>query len=350
MTQEKISRKITVLSFLAMIGVVMIHSNTLGTMSNAAGWNIVIQKILTRTFTAWAVLFFFVLSGFWFTRGRYIQENGGGYRKLILKKMKTLLVPYLIWAVVGSAIVIPLFMFNNHVNHMSLFDRTFLGVPGVWSKIDKLFGVTTNGPIGNLALWYVRTLLILFVAAPIWKLLYRTFGKALVVFAIALSLLTPEVWVPYVSIKLGSIGWFLFGVGISRWIAEERKIPLPVVWTAGLGWAALSVASAAGYAVVPSLIPLCGIVFMWGAYDLVMKRDFEVPRYMKKSFWVYCLHGSMIGYLLAGIPYVVGKTDISTLVTTLVSPVIAIVVCLFAAYLCKKINVKLFDLLCGGRG
>lgn len=346
---ERLSKKISVLSFLAMIGVVMIHSNTLGTMLNAAGWNIVIQKILTRTFTAWAVPFFFVVSGFWFARGRYIQENGE-YRKLILKKMKTLLVPYLIWAVVGSAIVIPLFVFNNHVNHMPLFDRTFLGAPGVWPKIDKLFGVTANGPIGNLALWYVRTLLILFMAAPFWKFLYRSLGKMLAVFAIALSLLVPEVWVPYVSIKLGSIGWFLFGIGVSQWFAEERKMPLPVVWAVGLGWTALSVASAVGYAVVPSMIPLCGIVFMWGAYDLVVKGDIEMPRYMKKSFWVYCLHGSMIGYLLAGIPYVVGKTDASTLVTTIVSPVIAIVVCLVAARLCERVSSKVFALLSGGRG
>lgn len=350
MSKELLSKKISVLSFLAMIGVVMIHSNTLGTMSVAAGWNIVIQKILTRTFTAWAVPFFFVVSGFWFARGRYIQENGGGLKIFLLKKMKTLLIPYLLWAVIGAAIALPLYVFNNFVNHEPFLARTFLSAPGVWAKVNRLFGITCNGPSGNLALWYVRTLLVLFLFAPIWKVVYRKAGKWLLVPALTLALIVPQIQIPHIEIKLGSVGWFLIGIGVSQWIAEVRKIPIVAVVVAGLGWATLSVASAVGFVLLPSLIPLCGIVFMWGACDLVAKRDFEVPRYMKKSFWVYCLHGSMIGYLLAGIPYVVGKTDISTFVTTLFSPVIAIVVCLFAAHLCEKLNIKLFSLLSGGRG
>lgn len=345
-----VGKKVTILSFLAMFGVVMIHSNSIGPMTNPVGWNVVTQKILTRTFTEWAVPFFFVMSGFWFARGRYLKDAGEKYGTFITKKAKTLLIPYLLWAVIGAAIALPLYVFNNFVNHEPLLARTFLSAPGAWAKIDRLLGIACNGPSGNLALWYVRTLLILFVLAPVWKAVYRKLGKWLLIPALALALVVPETRVSYMEVKLGSISWFLVGVGASQWIAEGRKIPLGVVVTAGLGWASLSVASAVGYAVVPSMIPLCGIVSMWGGYDLVVKKEIEVPKYMKQSFWVYCLHGSVVGYFLAGIPFVVGKTDISTCVTTLITPPIVIGLCLFAAHLCEKMNGKFFALLSGGRG
>ena len=90
MTQEKISRKITVLSFLAMVSVVYIHHNGVGTFERAR-WNAIIQGFLTRGISDWAVPFFFMVSGFWFARSRYVEDELGGYRKLILKRMKTLL-------------------------------------------------------------------------------------------------------------------------------------------------------------------------------------------------------------------------------------------------------------------
>lgn len=90
MTQEKISRKITVLSFLAMVSVVYIHHNAVGTFEPAR-WNAIIQGFLTRGISDWAVPFFFMVSGFWFARSRYVEDELGGYRKLILKRMKTLL-------------------------------------------------------------------------------------------------------------------------------------------------------------------------------------------------------------------------------------------------------------------
>ena len=77
MTQEKISRKITVLSFLAMVSVVYIHHNAIGTFEPAQ-WNAIIQGLLTRGISDWAVPFFFVVSGFWFASSSYVQEMGGG--------------------------------------------------------------------------------------------------------------------------------------------------------------------------------------------------------------------------------------------------------------------------------
>ena len=63
MNKETLSRKITVLSFLAMVSVVHIHHNAVGTFEPAR-WNAIIQGFLTRGISDWAVPFSFIVSGF----------------------------------------------------------------------------------------------------------------------------------------------------------------------------------------------------------------------------------------------------------------------------------------------
>ncbi len=75
---NEISKKVCWLSLMAMTGVLFIHSNAVGTLTDPATWNSIVQRIFTRSFTAWAVPFFFMTSGFWFARGGYVAGNAGG--------------------------------------------------------------------------------------------------------------------------------------------------------------------------------------------------------------------------------------------------------------------------------
>lgn len=78
---EQFSKKIAVLSFLAMISVVYIHHKAVGNAPHVAAWNAVAQRFCTRALTDWAVPFFFVVSGFWFARSAYVvaaTPGGGG--------------------------------------------------------------------------------------------------------------------------------------------------------------------------------------------------------------------------------------------------------------------------------
>ena len=345
MTQEKISRKITVLSFLAMVSVVYIHHNAIGTFEPAQ-WNAIIQGLLTRGISDWAVPFFFMVSGFWFARSSYVQENGGGYRKLILRKIKTLLTPYLIWSVIGAILVMPLIVFNNHVNHLPIWNRTLFGASGLFGKANYLIGITSNGPAGNLALWYVRTLLIFFVLAPIWKVLYRLSRYLLVAAGLSLVLIAPDTWIPTTGLKTGSFGWLFLGMGLSYEIAANVKLPRLVAGGCGILWVGFALLKSTGMSFFPQLIPLFGILFMWSISDWQISVR---PSWMKQTFWVYCLHGMLAEYFVGGGSYIFGKNDSTSLLLMLVAPWTNIAVCLIAAAMMKKVAPHLLEVLSGGR-
>ncbi len=342
---EQVSRKIAVLSFLAMIGVVYIHHNAVGTVEPAA-WNVVAQGFLTRGLTDWAVPFFFVVSGFWFARGAFMQGRQG-FAQLWAKKARTLLVPYLLWAVIGAAIVLPVYVFNNHVTQRPLLSRTVFGHDSLWGFVDALVGITRNGPQGNLALWYVRTLLIFFLLAPAWKLLARC-GKGVVLgLGLVLALGLPETCIPHTGLKCGSFGWLLLGMGAADWIAANRRLPRGAAIACGVAWAGLAFAKAMGVSCgLERLTPLAGILFFWSIADWAnLHRDF-----MKPTFWVYCLHGALAAYFLSGPLFVFGKSDVSTFLIMLLMPWANLAFCLVAARTARRFAPRVYALLTGGRG
>ena len=241
------SRKVTVLSFVAMVCVVMIHSHATGTIEHPAAWCVFMQTLLMRMATNWAVPFFFVVSGFFFA-ARNLQRSPccvcGGYGQLLRKKFRTLFIPYVLWALIGTVISMALVMLNNHIMHHGLFERTFMAADGFWGKIDSLFGITRDGPSGNLALWYVRSLLLLFVMSPGFVLVSKIHGTVLFVIGLVLALAVPEVSIKFLSLKLGSVGWFCVGMGASQLALENRRMPNALFVFAGIGWGALVVLGA----------------------------------------------------------------------------------------------------------
>ena len=340
----ELSRKITVLSFLAMIGVIYIHHNAVE--DGAATWNAVAQGFLTRGLTDWAVPFFFVVSGFWFARGAYVQGRQG-FAQLWAKKARTLLVPYLLWAVIGAAIVLPVIVFNNHVTQRPLLSRSVLGHDSLWGFVDALVGVAGNGPQGNLALWYVRTLLIFFLLAPAWRVLVRCGKGVLLGLGLVLALGLPEAWIPHTGLKFGSFGWLLLGMGAADWMAADRRLPRGAAIACGVAWAGLALAKAMGVSCgLERLIPLAGILFFWSVADWAnLCCDF-----MKPTFWVYCLHGALAAYFLSGPLFVFGKSDVSTFLIMLLMPWANLAFCLVAAHAARRFAPRVYALLTGGRG
>ena len=86
MIDNTVSRKIKVLSSVAMVAVVMIHSHALGTFERPAPWCLFLQTFLFRAITSWAVPFFFVVSGYFFAKCAYFAQGGGGVRSVHRKE------------------------------------------------------------------------------------------------------------------------------------------------------------------------------------------------------------------------------------------------------------------------
>ena len=356
---ETVGIRCAVSSFLAMVGVLFIHANAVGTLESPAAWNVFVQEWLTRQGTAWAVPFFFVASGYW--AHKRIAEGcyGGGHVALRGRKVRGLLVPYLSWAVIGAAIALPLICFNNFYNGTGLFERTFLGAPTVWGKVDALFGITENGPQGNLALWYVRSLLLLFVLAPLWWALGKLGTRwAWLVIGSVLAIGFPNVGVPGLSLRLGSIGWFLLGLAVAAFGIERRRFAWWAVAVCGVLWqglTGLASAESAGWVELPTWaawihawIAVFGILFVWGVVGRLPISG-ELPAWMRKTFWVYCLHGSVIAYFTSGGFFVLGKGDGVSVLLMLAAPFLTLTVCVVAGILAERWFPRLYATLSGGR-
>lgn len=268
-------------------------------------------------------------------------------------------MPYLVWAAIGALMALPLIGFNNMMTHRGLWERTFLAVPTVWGKVDALFGITHNGPMGNLALWYVRTLLILFLLFPVWQGLGKLLSRwGWVWVGGGLALVCPDRVIPWVSVTWGAVGWFLLGMAVAAFGVGQRRLPRGVTAACVVVWLGLVVAAAGArvgcWAWVPAWVergvPLMGILSMVGLYDALGCGAWPFPKVFRKTFWVYCLHGPVCGYVVAGGLFALGKSDVVSVSLAIVAPVAVTAVCLFAGVLAERSLPKAYAVLTGARG
>jgi len=269
----------------------------------------------------------------------------------MIKKLKMLVLPYFLWGLLGTVIVMPIVLFNNHVNGAPLLSRTFLDYGGLWTRMDHLFGVTVYGPCGNLALWYVRTLIVIFIFAPVWRFCVVKFPVIMALAGLGVVILLPVAIVPIIAIRYASLGWFIIGGCIARLGWTERQFPLWLVIVVGMGWFACAAIQASGIVVSCNVLPLFGVIFCWSLYD-VIPSSYLWPGGggAHPTFWVYCLHGLLMPYICAGVPYALGKNDWTTLGVTLIGPWLGIALCVGCALIVKRYANSVYGVLIGGRG
>lgn len=129
---EEISRKLRIISFIATIGVVIIHTNHLERLVGTpfAWWVGNIIGYLNR----WAVPYFFVISGFFFERAFQGQKILPYWGSFLQKKKYALFVPYLLWGIVYGLPVMSALQVGVALQH---------GAEDVWAK-------TVTGYVGAL--------------------------------------------------------------------------------------------------------------------------------------------------------------------------------------------------------
>ena len=232
---------------------------------------------------------------------------------------------------------------------------------GLWGKLDSLFGITLNGPKGNLALWYVHSLMWIFILSPVWIMVARIHRTVLMLAGLALALAVPDVSIPVLSLKLGSIGWFCAGMGSAQLALGNRCVPDVVFAASGICWCALIVMGAmekAGWLAAAHFPEVAmrfaapvGIVFWWGLYDrLPLSRHGNLPACFRLTFWVYCLHGVVTGWILAPVVFLLGKSDGVAMLASFLSVCGALVFCLATGLFMKSRFPNAYAVLSGGRG
>lgn len=359
---RRFSDKMKIMAFLAMISVAIIHSMAVETCGDSVSRiNFLFRHFVCRSLTDWAVPFFYAASGFWFGRSGYVNGKMDTL-SFYGKKARTLLLPYFCWALIGLAITLPLIVGNNFLAGKGLLSRTFVEVPGAWGKVDAILGISTSSPIGNVPLWYLRSLLVLFVFAPVWRWLIRSrIGLVvLIIFAGNQYFGYPLSADWYFHVIPGASCWFAIGLIVSWFQVENVRvcgwfgIGCALIWVIASAVAVvgngelLLVPRAIIYGLSRMLVP-AAIVFLWWLCGVACNRIGKLPWIIGQTFWIYCFHETVCQYIMSGGRYLLGKNDVSTLFLMFVTPCMAMAICLLAAVVVRRVSPRVYGFLTGGR-
>lgn len=364
----EIGRKLRILSFVATIIVICIHTNYLESYSiNSVSWWV---GNCIGYLQHWAVPFFFIVSGFFF--GRYFRGKSifNSYFPFLSKKARTLLVPYLLWGAIYGTFMITLcaicVAFMN--GEKDLLSKTVFAQCDVWQIIDSIVGVTR--PPLNGALWYVRILMLFFILSPFVLIMFRCSRWLGLFLGLGFILLSPiegtysEVFnlpcIGQFSFKINSIGWILIGMGIGQFNVENTKMPFAVGISSFVLWLLLSLSPLfwiSQDSKIPTSIlllhrcsPLFFVVFYWYIGDVLSKiLPINLPRCFSLAFWIYCMHHPITSYVGSLRHMLFGHSLIVDWVWQFIAFIFVFIVCYTAGVVAIRFFPKSFKVLSGGR-
>lgn len=353
MINPALSTQLRLMSFCAMCSVVLIHSKIVPFVNHPNDSVIWMQNLICSTWTEWAVPFFFAVSGFF-----YAHTKQFSYFPFLLKKAKTLLVPYVCWSIMGALVQLLTAIPNNLRMEYDLFENTIFRFSSPQEIMNALFGCVIYpnignglvGPYGDRPLWYVRALVIIFLFSPVFNWLRKT-RIISIILAFCLIFLFSNFMIPYLYIKCGTIGFFLLGILIYE---HQNKINIPDTVLIACGVCAILLAFV--FARYDCLLKYGERIFPFlvsgGFWYLFRRWRDAIPDYtfIKYTFWVYCIHMLFCETLIWLGVVILGNNTISSIVLLFIMPFIILSISLSLAVVTKKTFPRLFCILSGGRG
>ena len=225
---SRLSNKFRNLGFVAAWMMVFIHVGGPAARDGAAWW---FAEIVKYGFSVVAVPFFFVTSGYWLARNYQ-------YADAVRKRVRSILVPYLLWSAIFLAFSKTLQVAANLRAHRTLMENVFVA-----DQIWTWFGLDLTVQPYCVPFWYLRTLFLLTLVSPV------------IVFA---AKRLPRFWLAslFASMFVGApelfcLQWaavFYFSVGVALQLkCPEFSIPKGLAVGAGIFGVVLAAVTAYGH-------------------------------------------------------------------------------------------------------
>lgn len=298
-------------------------------------------QLLTRALNFWdrgvcriAVEAFFVLSGYLFFRT--YRADGSNYLPKLRRRVRTLLIPYLFWVIVGSA--------GELVK-----GEPFLGVRSVLAWL----GLAGEFP-SILSLWYIRNLLVLCVASPLVYLLMRRRRLGLV--ALVGLLVLQWVALPWYLQPIPNAFWFGLGayLVLHHVSLVQRQVRRPWLWLALwlLGVAlsqAVLVSRGLSWELMEPVYALTGILVVWGIAG-VLNAPALLRHVAPHTFLIFAAHGLAVQVLSAAWFFAFPATDMWLTLGYFITQALVVASCVAAGEIAARVVPRFYGLVTGGRG
>jgi fucose 4-O-acetylase-like acetyltransferase len=323
----------------------------------------VVQYLFANGLLRFRIPLLFAISGYLFA---WRDEGGAAHRTRLVRRLRTLGVPYLAWSALALLGTWALEQWAPTRTLVAASGLTWYGPGRELVSSYALRDWLTRWTLDPLAfqLWFLRSLLLLNLAYP-W--IAQAVDRA----PRALGGVLAVLWLLGVPIPaFGEAGLLFFGLGV--WLARRDHpvdrlpwaVPLPLVAALWLGASAVRTALAftlettpGGVALAMLLLhrvgELCGLGLAWvggAAFADRAMRHPVVARLTGASFLIYVLHVPLVHYVVEAILAARGSTPAATLTAWLVAPLVVIALAVAVSAGLRRAAPGLYGWLTGGRG
>ncbi|MEI6059530.1 MAG: acyltransferase [Bacteroidota bacterium] len=367
-----VSKKFRFWSFISMVLLVFVHGYNLD-IRYMQPWTIPGQPMSLSSFTEYflangifrfRIPMLFIISGF-----LYALHDQKPNKQRINKRLRTLLVPYLIWSAIGLILTYAFECFpvtkglvaSSHIvqidnSRMLLHEYHWYEILVRWLLLPVPY-----------QLWFIRVLLIYNLAYPAIRWCVTHPVARWVFFAIALLL-----WLGtkgFVFFEGEGLLFFSLGVWIQK---TDFTIDSPRRWFRPLWWGVAFVLLAAvktilafkgepylGRAIFPVLSLLHKTVVISGLISCWYGLDFLVRWFMNRrwftwltafAFIIYALHAPLVAYLVDPVLILLEPLPGTHMLAFILLPISIILSAIGLGALLRKISPSTYGLLTGGRG
>ena len=365
--QPFVSQKLKFFSFLAMMLLVYVHGYNLNN-SYLQPFTVVNERLTFTTFfeylTANGLFRFripmlFIISGF-----LYALNDDKPNRQRIVKRVRTLVIPYLIWSGIALAITFLWQQFPPTAKAVYEAGLDQMGDNRPYAEIDfaGMFARWTLVPVA-FQLWFIRVLFV-------YNLLYPVLKKAVIKI--------PKYWFPFAGIMwLTMMGlhfiegegllFFTLGIWIAksgfnventpRWLNLKWIVPIFIISSILKTLLAFYMTGGLASFIVLTLlhktVVFTGLVSMWFGCDVLVRYFMNRGWFVwisAFSFIIYALHVPLINYTAKFILPYIHMVQNYRLLEYLVLPFVVIMFCVAMGAILRKLVPGVYGWMTGGRG
>lgn len=343
--ETRIRTKITLIQFLLSVGIVYQHM-VWNVSSNAilnSGQSFVFYLVQT------CVPFFFMISGYLFFR---TYEPTKAKEKL-LSRIRTLLIPYLIWNAIYAVFIVGLTKIG--FIHNAVISENFGGV--IFQVINAEFS----------PLWFVKYLMIFTLSAP---LMYYILRKKILGFIAIIGMLIANALFYYIgSMKVPldvnannlimlNYQYIFYAVGAYGALNKRDFVENPSMRKSRISGGILLILLCFVFwlvkydnVIINHCFRLIYVIVVWFTFDFA--PSFKTKKWMGNSFFLYCSHLIVLQCVYRVCDIVLRKLAVSNWLFVfeyIFLPIIVIVFLIMIAEFMKKRLPKVYALFTGGRG
>lgn len=346
---KDLSIKLYNLNIFCMIFVVVLHAQNVSNRINGfvpPAWDYYLQHTISGGIASASVPLFLIISGFLFFDDTLM--TAAQFKTKISKRLKTLLIPYLLVSLFGILLFVLL-------QTLPFTSKYFNNEPILNKDIDDIIYTWLLAPV-NYQLWFLRNLFCAVLISPLIYIYLKYLKHAGII-------LLGIVWLCFADIVLYHIMPTLFFFTLGGYlkmyrlaeVGTARKRPLLlifIVWGAFIAAAFLSDHEMLKMLFV-NLYTITGVLAVWQVMDVEYVKSLmntSLVNFLKGfSFFLFLFHEPLLTILIKIAFALFNKSGLTSIITYFASIMISISVCVIVGFLLKKYIYSLYSVVTGSR-